>query len=928
MEKEELQQFLETTSDLMKTRWKWDRLLGKARNGRQSLMQHSFMGVQFAISLIENELIALSDREQQALLLAIACHDAGKESEEFQEKLRGAKNLVADDTDVKLSVERSKEIAERLDWTFPQKTIEGLVRHHMKHHNKVGEHTVTRINNPELEDWGFLAQLLYDIDKMISAHTPQSGFHSFQRSSYLSQLLSCTYHSIQLRGVSSVQLHRAIQITHQDNSWIPVLHFPMGTIYLTAKNPITILQEHIRAKLGQQLEVIFNDSKIQGRRIHLMHGGITSTYFVKPEIYTLDSLKDLLYKAADGIGNRLGSKINDNNKQQFHNIKQLLLKTGDFELAKKGKETNKSKLLDSIPVEHHSSLIISVKELTSEESMRTAEEVGGAYKEIAILKMFKNIMDTRQGIVTEEAYEFLVEAYDTLFGQGAYAALSKTATLMPGIDAALTVLPYWNQSPKQFGYTESKLTTMGALDEKQRRKILIDSLTKIGEKVYQKLKLSRSLNKVSQDMASVFINDLEFPSPTVNVKDLSMQMLDAYQVSKQNVNKAKEVPHICPLCNKDFEKGFNAIDDIISKPTVFSNRITAYTGQGYQVCPNCYYERILQQLMMGGKVGEFIVVFPTTIISQQRSAELEEMKTNFLGQIYSFAEHENAGDYAISLSMEESLARNLRENSSEKWNTETLGEVFAYKKSEARKAKERKKILEVLQDQWGESVERINFVHQLNYQDWDQFIDDILQDKVDHSIEAVVNTREVVKSEVPVSMIYETPNFILFPTFNPNQSSAIDNQKESKAKSACKRLLISCLFHKVFNMSVAIVDLPELSNTLMENIGGSVYVPDHRLVKKEVLEARKRWMCQHEKAELLQGALWLQSEEGEVDRWIEAIKSAILIYSKVAYPEKNNLYQILSLKSGGELLRRMEMKKNSITPVDWKYIKNIEEVLA
>lgn len=924
VKKLDYQRFLEKSIELMRV-WNWDELIGKRKNGKvQSLMEHSINAVQTLIVLLEKHLLLdFTIEEQQTLLLGLIIHDAGKESELFQERIKGNSNIKveeAPDTDVNLSLQKGREIAETMNWPFYEKTISALVWHHMSYNDTNAKQFLSLISMPELGRWQILLGFIQDLDRLVSCESPQQAYSYFNSSKpkQLNRYLKVDYHSIKLRGISSIQIHKAIQESYMKSGWQPLVYYPTGTLYVSNYSlEVNLVTLHdIKTSLQNRLMNFLTSEDASKYRVSLMHGSITATFFVKPELFTTDSLQNLLYEAADNINNRQAKDIKKQDILQYQNMIAILEETKNFDLAKSAKEKNKEKLLEIIPNEYHYLLITDVSNV----NLDLANDIGLAYKEIAVFKMFKNIMDPRNSIIKNNGVLILASEYDKYFGDGAFNALSKTSTFMPAVDAALTVKPYEN-------YLQNMNLPKG-METKKRLETLISLLCKIANIVFKKVNIERSLVTVATDMTNEFMKDIEYPlSLSHSLIEQAKNSLLHYQVSKENAFKNGFVPHSCPICNQSFEDGVTAIDDIVSKPGTFSNRVTAYanTGTAYQICKNCYFERILQQLSLGGKAGEYICIFPNTLISEKRTKEIEKVANVLIDYIKGFANQ--AITYYMTLSMEGRIAQKINEFEKDNilFSPENIVELFAYKKSEEALKNTKKKIIERVKEEFGlNKIESINDYYKTSFNDWDSLAEGFITDK-ELPQEFKVIKDEINQTDSEVKVIFETPNFILLPTLG-RKGSAIAKEGESKAKTALKKLLISGLFHKLFKMSVAILEHVEEVDQLVEAIDGLVYVPRHPLIRKEIIEARRK---KDNHIVDNQSDLWLSSKS-EVEMWIVAVKSAILLLSLVEYPEKNDLYQIISLQSGGELLRRIQMKTNNkyIDRLKWQHIQNVEEVLA
>lgn len=78
----------------------------------------------------------------------------------------------------------------------------------------------------------------------------------------------------------------------------------------------------------------------------------------------------------------------------------------------------------------------------------------------------------------------------------------------------------------------------------------------------------------------------------------------------------------------------------------------------------------------------------------------------------------------------------------------------------------------------------------------------------------------------------------------------------------------------------------------------------------------------------LVGCEWIGIDDAP--KWVMAIAAAAQMAYVTDYPERTNLYQILSSPTPGHVLRRIEMKNESgyVSPVYFSYLESIKEVLS
>ena len=168
--------------------------------------------------------------------------------------------------------------------------------------------------------------------------------------------------------------------------------------------------------------------------------------------------------------------------------------------------------------------------------------------------------------------------YDAVFGEGAYADLQSTSTLMPARDMALTIDRFWSLEGSRFGLDVLKIGSL--LDDDKREEILINTLVNIADKVYTAIPAeNRTTRATSEDIAQCFMPDLIHPSPKLDLDELIAQQIQAYGETKANARKDKGL-HLCPICNQTFDGGTKAKADFVGNPEGHTNRGVSHGGAG------------------------------------------------------------------------------------------------------------------------------------------------------------------------------------------------------------------------------------------------------------------------------------------------------------------------------------------------------------
>jgi len=216
------------------------------------------------------------------------------------------------------------------------------------------------------------------------------------------------------------------------------------------------------------------------------------------------------------------------------------------------------------------------------------------------------------------------------------------------------------------------------------------------------------------------------------------------------------------------------------------------------------------------------------------------------------------------------------------------------------------------------SLDMLNYDFVINYDDWDIFIDDLKNNKIESEIAKDI-VKEIYKLIPKYRIIAQTPNFVIIPL-----KQSLRWSDDSDINGCIRELFISIVFALKLNCSIAIAD--NILKIDIEQRKGSVFVPENSLLQQLVGDS---WLRDYD----------FNNEKGiniKSDvKWLKAIASALCLSYRTAYSERTNLYEILKSKTKGHLLRRIEMKdekdnkkkKSTIyNSYVYDYIENIWEV--
>lgn len=876
----------------------WKRLLGKHIRYEQSLFEHSVNTLDVVITYLpifrQTWVPSLSLAEEVALIITAVAHDAGKATKEFQRFIRGESEWVGhwDPTQTKALVSELYNLAA---WHLP---MDGLsMRVQIGEVVTAVQYTIRQERTQALEArevlrtdhlsprWRLLMDVVDDVDNLVSIPTVvEAARYLAVPRSPLSRFVSVAYHEAQIRGVSTVLLHEAAAEAFHRQGWKPLLFYPEGTLYLSDGDDVGVpAQEHVAA----ELEVICE--RELGARSHtaqdLVVGDIRQDFFPKPELFDAAHLPDYLRVAAKRAGAKPPEKVNAWN----------VIKVIDEITPELTAHLRSAAGLRKPPGEEEARRLEAL--LPSDLTRVVRQELGSSQPEMAIFKFFKNVVyklcPPSGSAYQSTAYGEIERLYNARFGSNSLGKLMHTSTLMPAEDYLAAVRLFHELAGDTVGHPEAEKVAFIRPEERQR--VLVDLLAGFGEVGFQKLAERPSFAQLSRRVAAITVRDLIVPM-ALNLKDSAERQLKAYAASKRD--RTREA--ICPICNAaiQIEPGqcFVARADFYGgRPEAFSNRRVAHGRKvADTICPGCYYERILQQVLLTSRPEEIIVIFPSMNLSPHGGSTL-------VGQVRSLEEH------ARRLTAPESAAPDQRFDLTASWRIAALAPVhrfeqfghgadviasaLTYRPSEDRQKEHRRNLLKCLKDEFENLLDDLNEFYGTRFDAFDDAADAVIQraPEIWQHGEAGDLTRRLYRQAFKLSQdwsfVVQTANLILVPI-----AHGFGGSNRSETKAGLARLLTALFFSLALDTAVAVVPFNELAGTVADRGLGVAYVPPYAGLRQLI------------------GADWVSL--ADADRWFRAISAAFQLGTLGKYPERNDVFQVLTEPSVGRIIRRIEEAGN------------------
>jgi hypothetical protein len=517
-----------------------------------------------------------------------------------------------------------------------------------------------------------------------------------------------------------------------------------------------------------------------------------------------------------------------------------------------------------------------------------------------VFKFFKAIVDPdRIPTLGTDGAALAKQSYEEVFGEGSWAALQSTSTLMPAKDMVKTVDYFWSLPGSAVRHAE--VQTVAELPSDARRQLLVDLLDRVAQHAFARRASPRA--ERSQLMAEAFAGDLLWPAARQDAKQEAAAQLDHYSRSKPYAGKETvAASYFCPICNTPFNRnsGKKASADFIDNPQTHTNRGVAHGSFGYiMVCNVCYYERLLLQVLLGSRPAEIITLMPRLNLGPVRGERLVDLVRQWVeaakGQMRGDA---GSVEFGFSFGLTDQVARNLGARDPAVLKPDELVSLFSYRFTPDTQKRRRHEVLKRLREEFDDDLNAVNAACNQSFPSWETAVDALIENRVQQQEFRAIR-REVFRLYETVHLICQTPNMI----FIPLTYAVAAGEDESETSKGLRRLYVALLLSLIFDAAVAIHQEGEPVD--FREAAGAAYVPPVPAVRALV------------------GHEWVPTTEGE--RFLAAIGTASLLVRDTALPARSALYQVLVADPPERLARRIEeAAERSLT---LRHVKLIEELV-
>jgi len=845
----------------------WGQLLAKKAAFEQSLIYHTLAQLDVWLELFpafsqpNSNHFGLNENEKRVLFVGSLAHDCGKETEPWQRYIRGGgePNGVDEATGKvshivpELTAAVVKELWPLLGFGAPEEApvdeIDQLVKLHHKALRTDGalfDAMVQAATGSLTERWKVLSELVDCVDNLVSAAGPVAAKAAASRS-VLASHIELSHHLCLPRGVSTGFLHHAAQLAFIEAGYRPLIHYSEGTLYWAPAertvNPP--LPELVRDKLNQEL----NDRLSKGSA-KLVVGSPTATMMPKPELFESDHVREYLEAAKQRVGR------------------------GSF--AKKPEEVR-------LKVASNYLALLGNEEPSREELLRQADRIGQAQPDMVVLKFFKAML--LLPAVQESDRTRARTLYDSRFSSGSFDRLMKTSTLMAARDMANCIDPVYRQPASAGSQLED-------LDPDRRSAVLIDELAEIASAVFDKVQGMPSRSRALAAMADSFLADLQSPANEDRTPaSLAEQDLRSWETSKARIGSiAGARDGFCPLCNRRFSDGNQAVADLIGKPEGFTNRgLVHQPFDKVAICSACRNERVLRQLLLGTTPSGLICLSPPMELGHQSGQDLVTKARELIEAV-------TANLYQRRLQL--GNFSQLRDHMGEwpRLDASSFVRLTSFR-NEAHFADARRLLLDAMQSEY-DSLDDLNEGWGISFASWNSAVDGLLRGEVQDSIGLQLRD-QFFRTSLPFDLVCQTPNLVIFGLFTPISTNA----KESETVRGLRELCVGLILGQFLGCAVTFLTPDEPLEFLRPE--GVMRTPRIPTIRNLV------------------GGEWVPL--GQASRLANLIVLASWLAFIADYPPSNGLLQVLQVRSAGEILRHLEESKSrSATLEEVRHIRKFE----
>jgi hypothetical protein len=341
---------------------------------------------------------------------------------------------------------------------------------------------------------------------------------------------------------------------------------------------------------------------------------------------------------------------------------------------------------------------------------------------------------------------------------------------------------------------------------------------------------------------------------------------------------------------------------------------------------------MLRRLILGRPTEQLIVLLPPAQLGAFEGARLVSQVRQLEEEIALYSgEFSPDPSRRFSFSLTEQIAAKTQRSLAA-----PLTDLLRYASSGATTQKHKREFEKSLREVFSGSIESLNEDCETSFTDWNDALDALFTGQSDQAQLALKNSDEVrMRRKLSLNLttqgrfVCQTPNMIL--ALLPN---AISMNKESDVNAAIRQLFLSLVLNSALGVSIAIIQ-PDEALTF-SGCEGSVLVPRSPALRAEVARVRRKqavagnppgvppthgWLLPHETLPWLQTLAALHTLGREHPKQSGGNVSV--------FRPRSAFYDILSARSAGFVLRRMENKlARSLTVDEMRLVETLQSFVG
>jgi hypothetical protein len=415
-------------------------------------------------------------------------------------------------------------------------------------------------------------------------------------------------------------------------------------------------------------------------------------------------------------------------------------------------------------------------------------------------------------------------------------------------------------------------------------------------------------------LAEIFLEDLQIQGCLRRI-DVEAQY-EAYLAAKQGDQDLA----FCPFSNEPAPIGTRTGSDLGVSTDGHSNRLPmqgktwkSWSG-GLPMAAASRYEFMLRRLILGRPTEQLIVLMPPAQLGAVEGARLVE-KVRQLEEEIALYSGEDSPDPGrrFSFSLTGQIAGKIVQNEAV-----PLADLLRYTSGTAKMQAYKRDLDKSLREAFSDSVESLNEECGTSFADWTEALNALFSGQSAQAKLALQNSDDIrmwrkqsLNLTTQGRFVCQTPNVILalLPT-------AISMSKDSDVNAAIRQLFLGLVLNHALGVSIAII--PPDEALAFSGCEGSVLVPSNAALRAEVARVRRShagagnpvgvspthgWLLPHETWPWLQTLAALHELGRERPK-----RSAGKVRTISVFPQSSAFYDILSARSAGFVLKRMEDK--------------------